>query len=239
MVSQFQSLSFSAAPAMPDDREALDPTELPHTPSHELAHELAHELVYGTTTLLAEDRDRPPMETLLRRSPLPAREITRELIQPVSGQVQVFTCPHRSFFTSVMAQALRRAGQGSPVLVVQFLKGGIAQGFERPVQLGQHLDWVRCNLPKSIHATAQSEIEARSVLDLWHQTQSRVMAGRYALVVLDELSLAMSLGFIPETEVLQLLSQKPGPVDIVMTGPKMPQTLLDLADQVTEIRRNY
>ena len=46
----------------------------------------------------------------------------------VEGLIQVFTNSQRSFFTSVMAQALRIAGQGTPVLIVQFLKGGIRQG---------------------------------------------------------------------------------------------------------------
>jgi len=53
--------------------------------------------------------------------------------------VQVFTCSHRSF-TGVMAQALTVAGQGTSVLVVQFLKGGIGQGYDHPIQLGQNLD---------------------------------------------------------------------------------------------------
>lgn len=42
----------------------------------------------------------------------------------IEGVVQVFTCPQRHFFTTVMAQALRVAAQGSGVLIVQFLKGG-------------------------------------------------------------------------------------------------------------------
>ena len=46
----------------------------------------------------------------------------------VAGLVQVFTSTQRSFFTSVMANALRMAGQGTSVLIVQFLKGGINQG---------------------------------------------------------------------------------------------------------------
>ena len=46
----------------------------------------------------------------------------------VEEQVQVFTAPHRTFFSSAIAYGLRIAGQGKPVLVVQFLKGGIGQG---------------------------------------------------------------------------------------------------------------
>lgn len=158
---------------------------------------------------------------------------------PVQGLVQVFTCSHRSFFTSVMAQALRIAGQGTPVLVVQFLKGGIGQGHEHPIQLGQNLDWIRCDLPRYIDAPQLDEAETRSLLQLWQHTQKVVFEGKYSLVVLDELSLAINFGLIPQDEVLAFLKKRPGQVDIILTGPEMPQALLDVADQITEIRRSH
>ncbi|MCL6435872.1 MAG: P-loop NTPase family protein [Leptolyngbyaceae cyanobacterium HOT.MB2.61] len=169
----------------------------------------------------------------------PTVSSSQPLTRRIEGLVQVFTCSHRSFFTSVMAQALRIAGQGTPVLVVQFLKGGIAQGFEHPVQLGQNLDWVRCNLPRCIDTPPLSQEEGRSLVELWHQTQEVVMRGNYELVVLDELSLAIHFGLISETEVLAFLNRRPRHVDIILTGPEMPQSLLNIADQITELRRSH
>jgi cob(I)alamin adenosyltransferase len=153
--------------------------------------------------------------------------------------MQVFTTSHRSFFTSVMAQALRIAGQGTPVLVVQFLKGGINQGHEHPIQLGQNLDWIRCDLPRYIDTPHLDEAEACSLLELWQHTQKVVCQGKYSLVVLDELSLAINFGLIPQDEVLAFLEKRPSHVDIILTGPEMPQALLDVADQITEIRRSH
>lgn len=169
----------------------------------------------------------------------PSLDSSRRLPHPIEGLVQVFTSSHRSFFTSVMAEALRLAGQGTPVLVVQFLKGGINQGVDRPVQLGQHLDWIRCNLPRCIDTPELEEGEARSLADLWQYTQDVVFQGRYNLVVLDELSLAVNFGLIAETEVLHLLRNRPRHVDIILTGPEMPSSLLDVADQITELRRSH
>ncbi|MCG6133769.1 MAG: P-loop NTPase family protein [Nostoc sp. LLA-1] len=169
----------------------------------------------------------------------PSVNSTPNLPYPVEGLVQVFTSPHRNFFTSVMAQSLRIAGQGTPVLVVQFLKGGIRQGQERPIQLGQNLDWIRCDLPRCIDTPHLDEAENQSLQKLWQYTQQVVFEGKYSLVVLDELSLAMNFGLIPETEVLGFLAQRPPHVDIILTGPEMPQSLLDVADQITEIRRSH
>jgi cob(I)alamin adenosyltransferase len=139
----------------------------------------------------------------------------------------------------VIAQSLRIAGQGTPVLVVQFLKGGIRQGQERPMQLGQNLDWIRCDLPRCIDTPHLDEAEYQALQTLWQYTQQVVNDSKYSLVVLDELSLAVNFGLIPETEVLDFLAQRPPHIDIILTGTDMPQSLLDVADQITEIRRSH
>lgn len=157
----------------------------------------------------------------------------------IEGLLQVFTSTQRSFFTNVMAQALRIAGQGTKVLVVQFLKGGIGQGHERPVRLGQNLDWIRCDLPRCVDTPHLDEIETQSLHQLWRHTQKVVAEGKYDLVVLDELSLAINFGLIPEEEVMAFLEKRPRHVDIILTGPDMPPALLDAADQVTQIRRSH
>ena len=169
----------------------------------------------------------------------PVYDSARSRNLSVEGLVQVFTSFHRSFFTSVMAQALRIASQGTPVLVVQFLKGGIGQGHDRPMQLSQNLDWIRCDIPRCIDTPHLDESEARSLVELWQHTQKMIEQGRYDLVVLDELSLAIHFGFIPEAEVLDFLKRRPRHVDVILTGPEMPQAILDVADQITELRRSH
>jgi cob(I)alamin adenosyltransferase len=155
----------------------------------------------------------------------------------VEGLIQVFTSSQRNFFTQVMAQALKIAGQGTSVLIVQFLKGGINQGHEHPMKLGQKLDWIRCDLPRYIDTPDLEDSEAEALQKLWQHTQRVVLESRYSLVVLDELSLAINLGLIPETEVLTFLAKRPPNIDLILTGPSMSKSILDLADQITEIRR--
>ncbi|MBE9077401.1 P-loop NTPase family protein [Romeria aff. gracilis LEGE 07310] len=170
----------------------------------------------------------PP--TKIRRHPL---------LHTIEGTVQVFTSPHRSFFTNVMVQALRAAEQGLPVLIVQFLKGGIGQGPTQPTQMGQNLTWLRCDYPGCIsgpEVPAEAEV---ALLDLWQHTQTAVEQGKYGLVVLDELSLALEFGLLTENEVLIFLKERPPQIEVVLTGPQMPDSLIAIADQVTEFRRNY
>lgn len=169
----------------------------------------------------------------------PSLNSTLNFPYSVEGIVQVFTSSHRNFFTSVMSQALRIAGQGTSVLVVQLLKGGIRQGQENPIRLGQKLDWIRCDLPRCIDTPHLDESETKSLQKLWQYTQEVVLKGQYSLVVLDELSLAIHFGLIAETEALAFLAKRPSHVDIILTGSQMPKSILEVADQITEIRRSH
>lgn len=157
----------------------------------------------------------------------------------LSGLVQVFTCIHRNFFTQVMAQALRNAGQGTPTLIVQFLKGGCHQGPDRPMKFGKALDWVRLRLDHCINATPQTDGEVAAIREIWAFTQAAIAEGRYDAVVLDELSLAIAYGVISEVEVLQVLGDRPRHIEVTLTGQQMPPALLQMADQVTELRNVF
>ncbi len=162
-----------------------------------------------------------------------------QISHDIEGLIQIVTAPHRGFFTNVMAQALRVAGQGTPVLVVQFLKGGIDMGPQHPISLCEQLDWFRCNLSRCIDTPELEPAEMASLLELWQHTVALINSGRYAMVVLDELSLAIHLGLIPEPDVLSLIQQRPRHIDMILTGPEMPQSILEVADQVTELRRSF
>ena len=161
------------------------------------------------------------------------------MLHAIEGTVQVFTSQHRTFFTNVMVQAMRVAEQGVPVLVVQFLKGGISQGPEHPAQMGQNLDWIRCGCCECVSGPEVTAETQSALLALWQHTQAIVNEGKYGLIVLDELSLAIDFGLIKENEVLTLLKHRPAPVEVILTGPQMPDSLLAVADQITEFRRNY
>lgn len=165
--------------------------------------------------------------------------LTPSALHTVEGLVQIVTAPHRNFFANVMAQALRVAGQGAPVLVVQFLKGGIRTGPDHPVHLCQNLTWLRCNLPRCVDTPELEPSEMEALTELWQYTQAAILEDRYSLVILDELSLAIHLGLIPEAEVLDLIERRPRRMDLILTGPEMPSSFIDLADQVTELRRSF
>jgi cob(I)alamin adenosyltransferase len=61
-------------------------------------------------------------------------------------------------------------------------------------------------------------------------------SGRFALVILDEICLAVARGLIDESQVVELLGQAPPQTYLVLTGRAATPALVALADTVTEMR---
>jgi len=157
------------------------------------------------------------------------------------GQLQVHTAPYRGSFSTVLSQALRAAGLGSRVMVVQFLKGGVDQGPDRRLTLCGRLDWLRpavsCCLAEPVREQDPETVEA--VAALWEVCRRHLLAGDLDQLVLDEIGLAIALGYLAEEEVHATLERRPGSMDVIITGPAIPESLMALADQVTELRRGF
>lgn len=161
------------------------------------------------------------------------------------GLLQIHTAPHRGSFSAVLSQALRAAGLGSRVLVCQPLKGGVDQGVKGSPMLCGRLCWLRPATPfcleRSAEALAVEPEEAaeirHAVREVWLYTRGELLEGRVDQVVLDELGLAIELGYLSLEEVVGTLECRPPHVDVIITGPAVPEALLAMADQITELRR--
>jgi cob(I)alamin adenosyltransferase len=159
-------------------------------------------------------------------------------VTPPKGNVQVFIAPNRNSYADAIAQALRIAGQGTSVLVIQFFQGGIKQGIANPRRLGEKLTWLRCNVDRNIDDLERklTDAENNAVMELWNYAKTAIQSGAYGLVVLDEIGLAIERSLLAEAELLETLEQRPSQMDIMLTGPAIAAKILDSADQVTKRR---
>ena len=157
------------------------------------------------------------------------------------GQLQVHTASYRGSYGTVLSQALRSAGLGSRVMVAQFLKGGVVQGPDAAVTLCDRLTWIRPAVLECLSgpATDADPAVVDAVRALWDVCSIRLRSGDLDQLVLDELGLAIAFGYLNETEVLSRLEQRPPSMDVIITGPSIPDPLMALADQVTELRRGF
>jgi cob(I)alamin adenosyltransferase len=80
---------------------------------------------------------------------------------------------------------------------------------------------------------------AEAVAEVWSYSRDQLLAGELDQLVLDELGLAVELGYLPAAEVMATLEKRPSHVDVILTGPAMPASLMAMADQVTQLRRGF
>jgi cob(I)alamin adenosyltransferase len=173
-------------------------------------------------------------------APASASRPLRLLAQP-EGLLQVHTAPYRGSFSAVLSQAIRSAGLGSQVLVCQFLKGGVNQGTATSPSLCGRLRWLRPAVEACLAEPAREHDPwvREAVREVWQFSCEQLLTAAVDLMVLDELGLAIELGFLPADEVLAVLEQRPAPMDVILTGPPMAPELMALADQVTQLRRGF
>lgn len=185
----------------------------------------------------ASAESRHPVRAVGTSRPVPPR--SRPVLAKPEGLLQVHTASFRGSFGGVFSQALRSAGLGSRVLISQFLKGGVDQGPEHSLRLCGRLQWLRPAVPSCLTQPAALEPEPvhAAVQEVWTFSRDQLLGAAVELMVLDELGLAIELGFLAAEEVISTLEQRPAHLDVILTGPSIPLELLAMADQVTQLRR--
>ncbi len=183
----------------------------------------------------------PSKETSL--SPTPIRKPLQ--LVATQGQVQIHTSTVRGSFSFVLSEAIRSAGLGSQVLIAQFLRGGVNQGPNGAINLCGRLEWLRpaietCLQEKILeeHLSLKRKYEEKAIKELWEFCKSRLIEKKIDKLVLDEIGMAISLGFIQENDLIFMINNRPSSTDIILTGPSIPPKVIEMADQITELRCN-
>jgi len=87
--------------------------------------------------------------------------------------------------------------------------------------------------------SAASDPDREAVEAVWAYSRDQLLGGQLDQLVLDELGLAVDLGYLCAAEVTTTLERRPSHVDVILTGPAMPAALMAMADQVTQLRRGF
>ena len=161
------------------------------------------------------------------------------------GQVQIHTSAFRGSFSIVLSEALRSAGLGSTVLIAQFIRGGVNQGPNGAINLCGRLEWLRPDietcLPEHSHEedlSLKRKYHEKAIKELWEFCKKRLFEETLDKIVLDEIGIAISLGFIEENDLISMINNCPSFTDIILTGPSIPPKVIEMANQITELRSN-
>ncbi len=150
--------------------------------------------------------------------------------------LMIFTGDGKGKTTAALGQALRKLGWGEKVLLIQFLKGqeygeinALKSAFPSQVKIYQ-------TGPPEICSLKEREIRLEPVKRGWEFLISELERGEYGLIILDELNLVLSENLLEPKMVLNFLKEKKELMDIVLTGRRASQELIDLADLATEMK---
>ena len=72
----------------------------------------------------------------------------------------------------------------------------------------------------------------------YHLAKSLLASNSLDKMVLDEIGLAIQYGFIPEADLINTLENRNNSVDVILTGPSIPNKVFSIADQVTQLRNS-
>ncbi len=152
------------------------------------------------------------------------------------GLIVIFTGNGKGKTTAALGMALRVIGHKKSVAVIQFIKGGwesgetkALQGFDKLLEfhtLGEGFTW-------------ESQDRQRDQLLIekaWKKSLRYLEDPKFKLVILDEINVAMKLGYINHSQVLTGIKSRPKLTHVALTGRGAPQELIDQADLVTEMK---
>lgn len=158
-----------------------------------------------------------------------------------NGLVLVHTGEGKGKTTAAIGLAVRAWGDGFRILILQFIKGSWKYGELAALKALAEIDGRIEIRPSGIGFTRKATAEEmtthrKKAQAALQEAASEMTSGQWDMIVLDEINYALKFGLLEEQEVLELLSQKPADLHLVLTGRDALPAVIDRADLVTEMR---
>ncbi len=151
------------------------------------------------------------------------------------GLLMVFTGPGKGKTTAAFGMVLRAIGHGLRVGVVQFIKGGQDSAERKVLSRFENVDFQAIG-DGFTWLTQDREQDVATAERAWAEAERMIGDPCYDLVILDEMSIVLNYGYLDLARVLAVFSARRPELHIAVTGRNAPETLVGLADLVSEIR---
>ena len=171
--------------------------------------------------------------------------------------LQVYTGNGKGKTTAAIGLAIRALGAGRKVYIMQFMKSlayseqKILQGFAPELTLktsgkpffvaeeGTLSDELRDKLGDNVVVFPKGQ-PPQDYVELikagFDEVTRAVSTGKYGMVILDELNMALHFELIGRSAVEELLEKVPEHTELIITGRCAPDWLIERADLVTEMK---
>ena len=152
------------------------------------------------------------------------------------GLIIITTGQGKGKTTAALGIGIRTLGHNHNVAIIQFIKGGWEPGELLALKVfgdklkfhafGEGFTWETQDRNKDIKLVNSS----------WTKALSYLKDPKYKLVILDEIIIAIKLGYIEEDEIIKGIKLRPELTHVVLTGRGASKKLIDSADLVTEMK---
>ena len=157
------------------------------------------------------------------------------------GYIQVYTGDGKGKTTAALGLALRALGRDWKVLIIMFTKGGTDYGELRAFRnlsdsISDNLTIVQAGLDRIVYSNNKTNDDKNAAKEGWELAKEAIKSDNYQLIILDEINIAISLGFIDVNEVVDVLKQKPDELEVVLTGRNAHKKIIEIAHLVSKIK---
>jgi cob(I)alamin adenosyltransferase len=152
--------------------------------------------------------------------------------------IQIYTGNGKGKTSAALGVALRAAGAGWKVLLIQFMKEGFP--YTEMEALPRLREWITVeryghdrHVLEKRPPTEEEKTLARSGVE---RALEAMGEDRYDLLILDEACVAVHFGLLTEEEFEPLFETRPPQLELILTGRYCPEAWIARADLVTEMR---
>ena len=150
------------------------------------------------------------------------------------GYIHIYTGPGKGKTTAALGLGLRAAGAGFKVHMIQFMKGRRYSELDALEKL-QNFTFSQHGRDEFVSKENPAQIDIDLAQEGFKHAKDIIKSGKYDLVILDELNVAVDYNLISLEDVIKLMKDKPEKLELVLTGRYAHPEISMLADVVTEM----
>ncbi len=148
----------------------------------------------------------------------------------------IYTGKGKGKTTAALGLAMRSAGWGQKVAIIQFIKGYKNTGEWKMIGNVPEIDIYQTFDDKSANIGKPRPEHKKSVENAIKLAKKIIKNKKHSLLILDEINNAVHYGLVEVGEIIKLANSRPVEMTMVFTGREAAKELLEIADLVTEMK---
>lgn len=155
------------------------------------------------------------------------------------GLIHIYCGDGKGKTTAAVGLAVRCAGRGNKVLLVQFLKSRDSGELYSLAKLPD-IEIMRGKESKKFTFQMNEEEKLALLIEhnkMFEQVLAKIKNGGYSLLILDEVIGALNAKVFEMPKLIEFLRHKPENLEVVLTGRNPAPELVEIADYVSEMRK--